>query len=47
MGLGYEYMIPKADSDKAAKRQWAWCLYRNSYDIIEDATLLQRNKLKK
>nr|WP_302180005.1 TldD/PmbA family protein [Chryseosolibacter indicus] len=35
MGMGYEYMIPKTED-----KQWApqgMVLYRNSYDIVEDA----------
>ena len=35
MGLGYEYMIPKAE-DKLSTPT-GMILYRNSYDIIEDA----------
>ena len=35
MGLGYEYMIPKAE-DKLSTPT-GMTLYRNSYDIIEDA----------
>jgi TldD protein len=37
MGLGYEYMIPKAE-DKV-KGPAGVILYRNSYDIVEDAAL--------
>jgi len=37
MGLGWEYMIPQAE-DKVAGPAGIM-LYRNSYDIIEDATL--------
>jgi TldD protein len=37
MGLGYEYMIPKAE-DKLTGPAGMF-LYRNSYDIIEDAAL--------
>ncbi len=36
MGMGYEYMIPKAE-DKLATPM-GMVLYRNSYDIVEDAT---------
>jgi TldD protein len=36
MGMGYEYLIPKAE-DKL-KGPGSLVLYRNSYDIIEDAT---------
>lgn len=37
MGMGYEYLIPKNED-----KQWApqgMVLYRNSYDIIEDAAM--------
>jgi TldD protein len=37
MGMGYEYMIPKAE-DKLATPM-GMVLYRNSYDIIEDAAM--------
>src|SRR5204863_3195031 len=37
MGLGYEYMIPKAEDKLPGPGGMS--LYRNSYDIIEDATL--------
>lgn len=40
MGMGYEYMIPKAE-DKLATPM-GMVLYRNSYDIIEDATTAAR-----
>ncbi len=40
MGLGYEYMIPKAE-DKL-KTPMGMMLYRNSYDIIEDAATAAR-----
>lgn len=40
MGLGYEYMIPKAE-DKL-QTPMGMVLYRNSYDIIEDATTAAR-----
>lgn len=36
MGMGYEYMIPKAE-DKL-QTPFGMMLYRNSYDMIEDAT---------
>lgn len=36
MGMGYEYMIPRAE-DKLSTPA-GMVLYRNSYDIIEDAT---------
>jgi TldD protein len=37
MGMGYEYMIPKSE-DKLAGPAGMF-LYRNSYDIVEDATI--------
>lgn len=37
MGLGYEYMIPKAEDKLEGPAGMK--LYRNSYDIVEDATL--------
>lgn len=37
VGMGYEYMIPKAE-DKVAGVA-GMVLYKNSYDIIEDATI--------
>jgi TldD protein len=37
MGLGYEYMIPKS-ADKLAGPAGMF-LYRNSYDIVEDASI--------
>jgi TldD protein len=37
MGMGYEYMIPK-EEDKLQSPA-GFTLYRNSYDIIEDATI--------
>lgn len=37
MGMGYEYMIPKAE-DKV-KGPAGITLYKNSYDMVEDATL--------
>jgi TldD protein len=37
MGLGYEYMIPKS-ADKL-QGPAGMTMYRNSYDIVEDATL--------
>ncbi|MFN8889553.1 MAG: TldD/PmbA family protein, partial [Cyclobacteriaceae bacterium] len=40
MGMGYEYMIPKAE-DKLATPM-GMVLYRNSYDMIEDATTAAR-----
>ncbi len=40
MGLGYEYMIPKAD-DKL-QTPMGMVLYRNSYDMIEDAATAAR-----
>lgn len=40
MGMGYEYMIPKAE-DKLAGPS-GMVLYRNSYDIVEDATIAAR-----
>jgi len=40
MGMGYEYLIPKAE-DKL-KGPEGIVLYRNSYDIIEDAALAAR-----
>jgi TldD protein len=36
MGMGYEYMIPKAEDKLATPMGMA--LYRNSYDMVEDAT---------
>lgn len=36
MGMGYEYMIPKAEDKLPGPAGMS--LYRNSYDIIEDAT---------
>ncbi len=36
MGMGYEYMIPKAE-DKL-QTPFGMTLYRNTYDMIEDAT---------
>lgn len=38
MGMGYEYMIPKAIDKLAGPEGTGLTLYRNSYDIIEDAT---------
>jgi len=40
MGMGYEYMIPKAE-DKVQGPSGV-ILYRNSYDMVEDATLAAR-----
>jgi TldD protein len=40
MGMGYEYMIPK-DEDKLPG-PGGMILYRNSYDIVEDATIAAR-----
>jgi TldD protein len=40
MGLGYEYMIPKAEDKLSGPA--GMMLYRNSYDIIEDAALAAR-----
>lgn len=40
MGLGYEYMIPKAE-DKL-QTPMGMVLYRNSYDMIEDAATAAR-----
>ncbi len=40
MGMGYEYMIPKAEDKLATPMGMA--LYRNSYDMIEDATTAAR-----
>ncbi|GIL22146.1 MAG: zinc metalloprotease [Bacteroidota bacterium] len=40
MGLGYEYMIPRAE-DKL-QTPMGMTLYRNSYDIIEDAATAAR-----
>jgi TldD protein len=40
MGMGYEYMIPKAE-DKLLSPV-GMTLYKNSYDIIEDATTAAR-----
>lgn len=37
MGMGYEYMEPKAE-DKLSGAVAGFNMYRNSYDIIEDAT---------
>ncbi len=37
MGMGYEYMIPKAEDKLAGPA--GMVLYRNSYDIVEDATI--------
>ena len=37
MGLGYEYMIPKAEDKLAGPA--GMVLYRNSYDIVEDASI--------
>ncbi len=37
MGMGYEYMIPKNEDKLPGPR--GMFLYRNSYDIIEDATI--------
>ncbi len=36
MGMGYEYMIPKAEDKLPGPA--GMVLYRNSYDIVEDAT---------
>lgn len=38
MGMGYEYMEPKAE-DKMPSAVPGFSVYRNSYDMIEDATL--------
>ncbi|MCI5081947.1 MAG: TldD/PmbA family protein [Saprospiraceae bacterium] len=38
MGMGYEYMIPKAEDKLAGPEGTGLTLYRNSYDIKEDAT---------
>jgi TldD protein len=38
MGMGYEYMEPKAE-DKLPGAVAGFSMYRNSYDIIEDATM--------
>ena len=40
MGMGYEYMIPKNEDKLPGPR--GMFLYRNSYDIIEDATIAAR-----
>jgi TldD protein len=40
MGMGWEYLVPKAE-DKL-KGPMGMSLYRNSYDIIEDATMAAR-----
>ncbi len=40
VGMGYEYLIPKAE-DKL-EGPGGMILYRNSYDIIEDATIAAR-----
>ncbi|MFZ6010385.1 MAG: TldD/PmbA family protein [Bacteroidota bacterium] len=37
MGMGYEYMIPKAEDKLQGPA--GMILYRNSYDIVEDATM--------
>jgi TldD protein len=37
MGMGYEYMIPKAEDKLQGPA--GMMLYRNSYDIVEDATM--------
>ncbi len=37
MGLGYEYMIPKTEDKLAGPA--GMVLYRNSYDIVEDASI--------
>jgi TldD protein len=37
MGLGYEYMIPKAEDKLAGPA--GMVLYKNSYDIVEDAVI--------
>jgi len=40
MGMGYEYMIPKTEDKLPGPA--GMMLYRNSYDIIEDATMAAR-----
>jgi TldD protein len=40
MGMGYEYMIPKNEEKLTGPA--GMMLYRNSYDIIEDATMAAR-----
>jgi len=38
MGMGWEYMVPKAADKVQGPQGTGLTLYRNSYDIIEDAT---------
>lgn len=45
VGMGYEYMIPKAE-DKL-KGPGGMILYKNSYDIIEDAAIAARQAKEK
>ncbi|SMB94061.1 peptidase U62 modulator of DNA gyrase [Hymenobacter roseosalivarius DSM 11622] len=47
MGMGYEYMNPKADGKIAGPAGTGLIGYKNSYDILEDATLAAKQAKEK